>query len=394
MTVVAEAAIRPSFDTDECAFNATHIVVATEGEKIDGALDVLESWKGDLKKGDRITVPELAGFASDEARTVHSGFLGTEESAKPVSGSRMVLFLVKTPLLVGPAPKPEAPPTRERERWDSANGQGLDMNVSVAWIEDGEAYAFVQVMNPGPSLLVQYGKEKDLKARALHVVEVRAAVDNALATPGTSERSKALAAFSDSDAVSAKCLSEAYDKLARVLTATVEGENTDLIWTSRNYSFWCRRPILIPVFGEMGPKAAPILADTLQHGFYMDRYYGALVKALAGADSEAARPVLISMLQSEISYWKDEAARLKEGRIDADEPETPPFRPFDDTPPLRYRCWKMVEALNALANMHPPEAEAVVRGLRDFWRATPVLERDLPQISERCDAVLASITKK
>jgi hypothetical protein len=45
------AAFMGSFSLDECAWHATHIVVVTEGKKIDGIVDVIESWKGDLMKG-------------------------------------------------------------------------------------------------------------------------------------------------------------------------------------------------------------------------------------------------------------------------------------------------------------------------------------------------------
>jgi hypothetical protein len=47
----AGAGIRPSFNLQNCSWHATHVVVATEGEKIDGVLKVLESWKGDLAPG-------------------------------------------------------------------------------------------------------------------------------------------------------------------------------------------------------------------------------------------------------------------------------------------------------------------------------------------------------
>ena len=52
------AALRPSFNVDGCSWNATHVVLVqtTAGE---GVVPVVESWKGDLKPGDAIEVPEL-----------------------------------------------------------------------------------------------------------------------------------------------------------------------------------------------------------------------------------------------------------------------------------------------------------------------------------------------
>jgi hypothetical protein len=84
---VCTAGIIPSFYLDHSSKKATHILVATEGLNIDGVLEVLEPWKGDLRKGDRITVPELALFHSAEARTIHSW--GTQDQGpRVVSGQR------------------------------------------------------------------------------------------------------------------------------------------------------------------------------------------------------------------------------------------------------------------------------------------------------------------
>ncbi len=47
----ASAAIRPSFYLDYSVWKATHIVLATEGDSIDGRLRVIESWKGNLEAG-------------------------------------------------------------------------------------------------------------------------------------------------------------------------------------------------------------------------------------------------------------------------------------------------------------------------------------------------------
>src|SRR5262245_63476344 len=94
---VVRAAIQPSFHLDACAWSATHIVVVTEGEKIDGVVEVLESWKGDLKKGERITVPELAAFAPDAARAISKGSYGDDTKLPArVTCSRMALFLIRS----------------------------------------------------------------------------------------------------------------------------------------------------------------------------------------------------------------------------------------------------------------------------------------------------------
>src|SRR5580658_2628 len=79
----ANAGTRPSFYLDACAWDATHIVVVTEGERTDGQVSVLESWKGDLKPGDNITVPELAAFEPQSSRIIDPG---TDGPVKCVTG--------------------------------------------------------------------------------------------------------------------------------------------------------------------------------------------------------------------------------------------------------------------------------------------------------------------
>ena len=64
----ASAGIRPSFYAEECSWRATDIVVVSEGKKIDGIFEVLETWKGDLQPGETITIPEMAEFKAKDAR--------------------------------------------------------------------------------------------------------------------------------------------------------------------------------------------------------------------------------------------------------------------------------------------------------------------------------------
>ncbi len=153
MPLLAWAAIRPSFSLEECVKNATHIVVVTEGENIDGIVEVMESWKGDLKKGDSLNIPELAEFADKDSREINKRGEMTPTSLTHVSGDRMILF-VKQQIIAG------------EKKWEAAVKWG-GMQVSTAWIEDGKVYAFIQVVNPGDSVLVNYwlATEAELKAR-------------------------------------------------------------------------------------------------------------------------------------------------------------------------------------------------------------------------------------
>jgi hypothetical protein len=56
--IPVDAGIRPSFSLDRCTWSATHIV-SVQTTPTDGVFSVVESWKGDLKAGDSLEIPEL-----------------------------------------------------------------------------------------------------------------------------------------------------------------------------------------------------------------------------------------------------------------------------------------------------------------------------------------------
>ena len=101
--ITVDAGIRPSFSLDGCSWSATHIVLV-QTTPTDGAFSVVESWKGDLKPGDSLEVPELKpnkdavpissnqepqGFGSEDAQRI------SEQIPRQPVGSRMILFLKK-----------------------------------------------------------------------------------------------------------------------------------------------------------------------------------------------------------------------------------------------------------------------------------------------------------
>src|SRR5438105_4811093 len=89
----------PSFGLETCAWEATHIILVKAGEKIDGNFEVVESWKGGLRKGDHVLIPELAEFAPEEERIIKPRlFQKTIDGPTHVTCSRMVLFLIRKEL--------------------------------------------------------------------------------------------------------------------------------------------------------------------------------------------------------------------------------------------------------------------------------------------------------
>jgi hypothetical protein len=132
------------------------VLVQTTPE--DGAFSVVESWKGDLKPGDSLEIPELKpnknavpissnqkpqGFASEDAEGV------SEQIPRQPVGSRMILFLKKKEQ--SDAASPSAG-NSARTQWGPAYTFG-GMKLSALWIDGGKGFCFRQVMNPGPSAL-------------------------------------------------------------------------------------------------------------------------------------------------------------------------------------------------------------------------------------------------
>lgn len=134
------------------SWNATHIVlVQTTANK--GVFSVVESWKGDLKPGESLELPELnpnenavpissypkpAGFDLQDRMGIN------EQIPRQPIGSGMILFLRKQ----------EVGDAGTTAKWGPASAWG-GMKVSVLWIDGGKAFCFKQWENPGPSALSQ-----------------------------------------------------------------------------------------------------------------------------------------------------------------------------------------------------------------------------------------------
>ena len=90
-----QAGIRPSFHLEHCVWHATDIVVASEGDTIDGELGVVKVLAGGLKIGDSISIPELGQFRTKESRTVRSFWRTSDEKEPPLvlTGDKLVVFL-------------------------------------------------------------------------------------------------------------------------------------------------------------------------------------------------------------------------------------------------------------------------------------------------------------
>ncbi len=347
----AQSMMGPTFNARFSIVQATHIVVATEGRRIDGKLKILESWKGDLLPGESIEIPELSQFTPTKARQV-SRLLG-DDSGMVMSGKRMILFLVKSQRAVPGDPKttfakwlPASYPDVRADIWPSRDYTER-MRISVAWNEDDVLYAFTHIFTTEPLELFPVGEEKTIKQdveKHLKRQQDLAAL-NAIADPAKRVTQAVGHARSYADHV--------YDVI-EIVSGSGEPARSGL-----------RRMLDDPAFAEPRAKIVRCLAD------------------VAGSD---AGPDLTRVLEKELLFWRETAPSLApdwwNGRgVSKEEKQR-----------LHWRYRVTLETLRALEGLGAEACEAVVSELRDFWRSLPQLEDDsgLAQLSATCDGILDS----
>jgi len=357
----AAAGIRPSFVLEICSWRATHIVVATEGEKIDGVFRVLEAWKGDLAVGEIIRIPELAAFNSKKERTIDfwQGENGRLSGPLEVTGERVVLFLRDGNQVTPDTEKVGGEESRivrlssVPSRWMSANSMSEEIKVSMVWIEQGDVYGFVQLMNPGPSSLHRLDwTEARMEREVKEILETREAFDNSLAIAEPSQRAEALQSFvSDS-------------------------------------KFLVRDNALKELI-NCGAAALPVLRQ-IMNDETLDDIHGQAIDAFAQAGGLTVAPELTALLEKELSFWRQTAPILEKGWWNG-----VGFPSIDDVGPLRNRYGKIYSALVALKELRYRESEMLVTEVRDFWRSLPQLDdkSGLNQISQECDSILKELNQ-
>jgi hypothetical protein len=330
------ARVEPPFSLNHCAWNATHIVVASEGGTIDGVFTVLESWYGDLEPGEFISIPYLAIFTVKDWRRICTRRLERNPDIPThVTCDRMVMFLKKE--------KNETQGTEET-RWVGAAHYPW---ISVAWIEQGEAYAFPWGNPPGEVSLEPLGlSENDLKNRVHEVIKTREELQKALSLPNPAQRAQALQPFTDSGVAHAR--KPSFDAL-----------------------------------GECGKDALPVLRKMLQAEFE-PRWPHGLMWMFADAGGTEVGPELTEMLAKELNFWLDICESLEEGWLDG----TGLTR--DERESLAKRYYKTLNIIWALEKIKFEGCEQEVVAFRDFWNSRPQLAHGTCVVAS-CDAILAQL---
>ncbi len=336
VTQPTHAGFRPSFSLDSCTWDATHIVlVATTSEG--DVFIVMESWKGDLKAGDTLRVPELKPdsdalpiprYPEGEAfdHTDESGVSG-RIPRQPV-GSQIVLFLKQRQEKDASS---QATNIQASGQWQPASVYG-GMKVSVVWIDGGQLFCFQQQMNPGPSALGRCWQRTQMDWPALigRIKDVLQTQDN-LARVFRLE-----------------------DRNARVeqLQAIVYGD----VW-------YGARKEALKGLGKAGPSALPAIQQILDKPPvpYDSRD---LIRALAEAAGENAGNELNRRLRQNLDFWRSRGHSLKNGWWNQD--ATPDA-------PLRVKYDETIELVRALDHERYRPATRTAAELRDFWLSLPQL---------------------
>lgn len=335
-----DAGIRPSFSLDECSWNATHIVLVQTTAN-DAVFSVVESWKGDLKPGDSLELPELkpaenavpiTSYPKPAESNLQDEFGISEQIPRQPIGSRTILFLKKQ----------EGGGVGTPVKWEPASASG-GMKVSVIWIDGGKAFCFQQWMNPGPSALSQcmrwQVRSSDVAVfttRIQEVLQVHRDLAEALALKNADLRAHRLGRIALGDAYQAQ--KEAMNALAKAGTVAL--------------------PEILQVMDK-------------PPGFYDG---DALIRMLVEAAGKDSGRQLHARLQQDVIYWETVGPTLTQdwlGRLI--EVGSPLFVKFNETSLL----------VRELDKEHYAPAAQTVAELRRFWISQPQLydpkwgERDL-----------------
>jgi hypothetical protein len=312
------AAIRPSFDEGANAWHATHAVI------VDGTGKVLESWKGGLKVGYQFDLKKLGVPKEPEVRN----FFGPPRVVRKASGERVLLYLIK-----------------EGRDWKPAARFG-GMPVSAVWFERGQAFAFVQKLNPGPSLLVKLDRtEPALKALTLDYARVQQKLRKVVASADPTKRAREMLPFID-DTAHYGVAAEAWKVIEDCKSGAL--------------------PFLRTLLKDEG--------RFLQHGTVIDTMYR--------AGGKEAIPDLEAVLADELAYWKATGPGLD--------------RTWWGEQPMTRHYGKVISALRGLKAVGYTDGGRKVRAFRDYWQSLPQLDYvgkgDLPgsrsQVVEEADAVI------
>jgi hypothetical protein len=343
----AFAGIRPSFALDYSSWHATHILLVVTTHT-DGTFEVIESWKGDLNVGEQVVVPELrpdrkaipiSRYPQSWSDAIAGG-IGEMIPRQP-AGSRMVLFLESATL-----PPTDRADNQQRLPWKPADIFG-EMKTSVLWIDGGQIYGFLQLMNPGPSVLFEFSdSEGKVRDRVTEIDGVQKELTASLEEHDGAQRAERLKQYTQSDIFPARSLS-------------------------------------LEELGKSGPAAVPTIRGMLDDPAFADEA-AALVQALVAAGGDAVGEELNSRLRQDLAFWRAAGPTLPQGWWNQE---------LSPHAPLRGRYSQTEQLIMGLEKTHYAGALKTAIELRDFWRSLPQLNdpSGINRMAGACDMLISHL---
>ena len=342
------ARMEPSFELDYCTWHATDLVLVEVTAK-DGVFSVVESWKGELRPSELITIPELTPafgakpislyptktnfFAHDD-----KAGLGEQIPRQPI-GSRMVLFLRSR----GDSEVSRSTDANAAEKWRPADVFDK-MKTSTAWIDGEQVYGFQQLINPGPSkLFVLHSSLQQMKARVTEINRIQKELTEVVSNGNSSARAEGFKPY--------------------VCSTLFEAQR-----------------LALTELGKCGPSALSTIRGMLDDPAFADEAAD-LVRSFAEAGGEQVGEELNSRLQKELAFWQATAPSLSQGWWNQD---ARPHAPF------RERYMQTFQLVLALELTHYTPASLTATRLGGFWRSLPQLndQSGLNQMAEECEKLV------
>jgi hypothetical protein len=292
-----------------------------------------------MSSGSTILLPELAEFVDKKQRRVYWWSLKKlpEPYVSFVTGSRMILFLVKN----SPQQNPDNS-AKNNKTWDPAAQYG-GFKVSIVWIENGEAYAYQQIENPGPSRLVHLGTAISMKARVAAFVTIFTDLEAAIIETNPVRAAQALDAFHDG-------------------------------------GFYYGKLTSLDAIGNMGERSIPTLRRLLSDVTL--RLHNKILATMVRTGGSTVVPDLLKILNEELDFWSKQAPDLSVGWWNADL--------ANQRNRLRGHYSMLLEALRQLQVIGcNEECKNVVTNTLELWKTTPALyDIGDGQIAKTCTALL------
>jgi hypothetical protein len=334
----ARAGFRPSFGADSAAWRSSDIVLVST-LPAEGTFEVIEAWKGNLRAGARILVPQLIPDAAALPIPLHPTSLedalrgsDAEQVPRRPTGSHMVLFLKRNPS------------GSDKTEWEAADVMD-SMKASVVWIQGDKLFCFVQVNNPGPSVLepmFSYSLEK-LKQRVDQVIRTQEEMQSIVAGPAGEQKPRLLKPFVHSDINSA-------------------------------------RRLALSELGKSGPTAVPVILEMLDDAAYAEQGQE-LVKELVNSGGQSIGGELIGRFRRDVEFWESTGPSLPVGWWNQD---------TNPDAPLRSRYGQTYQLVIELQKIRDRNALALAERLHALWISHPQLDdpSGLNQMSLECEKLV------